>query len=371
MFTYSHVTGRDWRAICEATLAALASKAMPGGDLGFAYAHHTLSSDLARIVERLRCELGVAHWVGTVGLGVCSSGLEIYDEPSLAVMLTDIAEPDFRILPPIINDAANALAAIGEWRQAQQARFAVVHGDPTNPKLTELINQLAAGLDHGFLVGGLTSSEGAQTQIADDPVQGGLSGVLFSQHLHKATGLTQGCTLIGSKHEVTRCRGNVLIELDGRSALEVLNENIGEILARDPRRIGGYIFVALPIAGSDTGDYLVRNLIGIDLEHGVLAIGDLVEVGMAIQFAKRDAHSARADLLRMLDDIRTRLPSKPKGALYHSCLGRGRHLFGTDSAEMRIVADCLGEAPVVGFYANGEISHNRLYGYTGVLTVFC
>ena len=371
MFTYSHVTGRDWRTVCNATLEALAEQDNPGGDLGFAYAHHALGPDLERIIERLRCELGEGHWVGTVGLGVCSNGREIYDEPSLAVMLTDIAEPDLCILPPIIEDPAEALSATAVWRGKNQARFAIVHGDPTNPKLAELIDQLAAGLDHGFLIGGLTSSEGVQNQIADRVVKGGLSGVLLSQHLPTATGLTQGCSLIGTKHWVTRCHGNMLIELDDRSALEVLNEDIGEVLARDPRRIGGYIFAALPITGSDTGDYLVRNLIGIDLEHGILAIGDLAEVGMAIQFAKRDAQTARADLKRMLGDVKKRLPGKPKGALYHSCLGRGRHLFGSDSAEMQMVGECLGDAPVVGFYANGEIAHNRLYGYTGVLTVFC
>ena len=93
---------------------------------------------------------------------------------------------------------------------------------------------------------------------------------------------------------------------------------------------------------------------------------------MAIQFAKRDAQTARADLKRMLGEVSARLQGKPKGALYHSCLGRGRYLFGDGrSAEMQIVADCLGDVPVVGFYANGEISYNRLYGYTGVLTVFC
>ena len=32
--------------------------------------------------------------------------------------------------------------------------------------------------------------------------------------------------------------------------------------------------------------------------------------------------------------------------------------------------DELGDFPLVGFFANGEISNNRLYGYTGVLTLF-
>jgi small ligand-binding sensory domain FIST len=91
---------------------------------------------------------------------------------------------------------------------------------------------------------------------------------------------------------------------------------------------------------------------------------------MEIQFARRDAVTAEEDLRRMVTALRARLPGEPRGALYHSCLGRGRNLFGDGSAELRLVRELLGEVPLAGFYANGEISHNRLYGYTGVLTLF-
>ena len=158
--------------------------------------------------------------------------------------------------------------------------------------------------------------------------------------------------------------------IDDRPALDVFREDIGEVLARDLSKVGGYIFAALPVPGSDTGDYLVRNLIGIDPDRGLLAIGDRVQPGMQIQFARRDAETAREDLGRMIDDLKNRLPGSPRGALYHSCLGRGRNLFGDDSAEMKLVRKLLGDVPLAGFYANGEISHNRLYGYTGVLTLF-
>ena len=72
----------------------------------------------------------------------------------------------------------------------------------------------------------------------------------------------------------------------------------------------------------------------------------------------------------MLKSIRSGLYREPKGAVYFSCLGRGASLFGESSEELRIIRDGLGEVPVVGFFCNGEISHNRLYGYTGVLTLF-
>jgi small ligand-binding sensory domain FIST len=58
------------------------------------------------------------------------------------------------------------------------------------------------------------------------------------------------------------------------------------------------------------------------------------------------------------------------GAVYVSCSGRGGPHFGGDSAELQWVRHALGDVPLVGFFANGEIAHHRLYGYTGVLTVF-
>ena len=114
----------------------------------------------------------------------------------------------------------------------------------------------------------------------------------------------------------------------------------------------------------------MRNLVGIDPNHGLIAIGDMVEPGRSIMFARRDLASAQADLERMLAVIKKRLKGPPRGGIYVSCLARGPALFGDDSQELKTIRDALGDFPLVGFFANGEISHNRLYGYTGVLTLF-
>jgi small ligand-binding sensory domain FIST len=185
-----------------------------------------------------------------------------------------------------------------------------------------------------------------------------------------ATGISQGCSPIGPRHEISEADRNVLITLDGQPALDVLRRDVGEVLARDLSRIGGYIFAALPIEGSDTGDYLVRNLTGIDTRQGLLAIGDWVRTGGQVMFCRRDADSAREDLRRMLERLTRDLGAPPRGAIYVSCLGRGVNLFGPLSAELGTLHDALGDVPLVGFYANGEIHHQRLYGYTGVLTLF-
>ena len=150
----------------------------------------------------------------------------------------------------------------------------------------------------------------------------------------------------------------------------MFKEDIGDVLARDLNRTAGYIFAGLPVSGSDTGDYRVRNLMGIDANNGLIAIGERVQRGESVMFCRRDAQTAREDLVRMLHEIRRGLSGPPRGGVYYSCVGRGISLFGPDSAELKLVRDLLGEFPLVGFYANGEISHQRLYGYTGVLTLF-
>jgi small ligand-binding sensory domain FIST len=109
---------------------------------------------------------------------------------------------------------------------------------------------------------------------------------------------------------------------------------------------------------------------GIDTEGKRIAIGDLIHKGQKIQFCRRDGKTAWEDMQRMLDELKSRIDGTPRGALYYSCLGRGEDLFGEDSAELKMIRDTLGEFPLVGFFANGEISNQRLYGYTGVLTLF-
>jgi small ligand-binding sensory domain FIST len=232
------------------------------------------------------------------------------------------------------------------------------------------VEELSSALDEGFLVGGITSSRGPTYQIAGGVTEGGLSGVLFAPEVAVATSLTQGCTPFGSEHEVTECRRNVVGEIDGRPALDVFNEEVGETIARDPDRAAGYIFVALPVRGSDTGDYLVRNLMGIDPNKGWIAIGDQIESGDGIMFTKRDRSTANADLVKMLERLKKRITRPIQGGLYFSCLSRGHNLFGDAGTEMAILRDHLGDIPLAGFFANGEISHRRLYGHTGVLALF-
>ena len=114
----------------------------------------------------------------------------------------------------------------------------------------------------------------------------------------------------------------------------------------------------------------MRNVVGVDPDNKLVAIGERISAGDRVMFVRRDGPSAMEDLHRMLADVISRSNGTPKAALYYSCVARGPNLFGPDSEELKAVQGALGdEVPVVGFFANGEISKNRLYGYTGVLTL--
>ena len=339
-------------------------------NLGFLYVTDTFADQLQLILDRFRSETGIEHWVGTVGIGICASGKEYSQVSAMAAMIGCFPEHSFHILP-FYNRAADHLPGSWDnWLQQSDSHVAVVHGDPGNNNLPMLLTQLHDELPGGYLLGGLSSSHGAHPQIADELLEGGLSGVVFNNKVAVATGLSQGCSPIAAKHAITDCDNNVINSIDNRPALDVFKEDIGEILARDLNRAAGYIFAGLPIKGSDTGDYLVRNLVGIDTQGKRIAIGDIVYQSQSLQFCRRDSNTAREDMQRMLDDLKQRIPGTPRGGLYYSCLGRGQDLFGEDSAELVMIKETLNNFPLVSFFANNEISNDQLYKYTNVLTVF-
>ncbi len=368
-FKAAHATAPNWLEAANSCLAQLGN-ITPAANLGFLYLTDVFAEHLPEMLAFFKEQTDIEQWVGSVGVGICSSGQEYHDRPAISVMIADFPADSFRVFPAIKSDIREFVDGHQSWYEQANARFAIVHGDPHNPKTAGLIVQLAEALNEGFLVGGITSSRRSHFQIAGGQTKGGVSGVLFAEDVPVLTALSQGCSPLGKKHEITECQDNIVIRIDDRPALDVFNEDVGEILARDLSRVAGYIFAGLPIRGSDTGDYLVRNLVGIDTENKMLAIGEFLSAGDSLMFCRRDTRTAQEDLLRMLRDIKRRAGKPPKGGVYYSCLGRGQHMFGENSEELKCIQQELGEFPLVGFFANGEISHNRLYGYTGVLTLF-
>ncbi len=369
--------------------------------LALVYMTEGYAPHAAVVVERLQAALpAVRDWVGSVQMSIVASGVEYSHEPALAVMLLDIAPARYRVfngLHPLSMPHADANPS------AFHAQTALVHLDGQTPDIPELIAELAARTQTGHVFGGILSHrpETPPQQIAYagdfassmQPIvfQGGLSGVAFDDSVGIITRVTQGCTPVSTRHTVTKVEGPVVLGLDDRPALEVLLEDLSLELAQRHITIPKLrsTFVGLSRSSSATrhtkelgADVRVRHLIGLDIERQGIAIAAASETGDYLQFCERQTAAAQTDLVRICTEIReiveslnedhalTAPATRMLGAIYVSCTGRGGPYFGAPHAEMQVIQRALGDLPLIGFFASGEIAAQQLYAYTGVLTVF-
>ncbi|MGF6408430.1 FIST signal transduction protein [Paraburkholderia sp. MM5482-R1] len=385
-FVHAHAAHADWRvalAECQrqvqtqiAARAAQQDESAPF-TLGWCYLSDYYAPASEAILDELqRGQPGVA-WVGTVGVGVAASGIEYIDEPALVLMVAPLPRESFRLF--------SGLQPLPPTSSGFVAHTALVHAEGSTPDVQELLHELSARTTTGYLFGGLSSGRNRPLHMADRVFTGGLSGVLFGPEVGLISRVTQGCQPIGPVRNITRAERNVVVTLDGMPALDCVLQDLG--LDRDLPIDALSQALSTTLAGLSIGaedvpkgpgkfgaDTLVRHLVGVDLQHRVVAIADLVEPGMHLAFCTRNPEAAKVDLVRIATEIRAELEGGTaghmSGALYVSCSGRGGPHFGARHAELQTVRKALGDVPLVGFFAGGEIARDHLYGYTGVLTVF-
>ena len=416
LFPYGYATHPQWQMAAGLVLAQLrAHLALPeyanAPPLGLLYITDAYAHDAQDILDYLSAELPeVTDWAGTVGVGIAANNVEYFDEPAMCVMLCDVSSEHFKVfsgVAPLVHATGN---------NPFIAHTALVHADAQTPDVTELLAELASRTESGYVFGRLASSRSEVVQFASGGdgnmagqgkaggvFSGGLSGVAFDAEVALISRVTQGCIPVAPVHTVTACENHLVTQLDGEPALDVLVRDLNIDLANPQPALAKVRATLVGLAHAKdasikrTGDFdeavLVRHIIGLDPARKAVAIAQAVEVGTQFTFCQRNAAAARADLMRIGAEIRealepeemtaelagvmnTDIDNQPQlargmaGAIYVSCAGRGGPHFGSPSAELNIVRRALGDVPLVGFFAGGEIAHQNLYGYTGVLTVF-
>ncbi len=405
-FLHGHATHPDWRvALGRAGAQIESQRRAPGAaatpTLGWVYLTEHFAPHAEALLAELRQRWPGAEWVGASAVGIAAGGVEYFDAPALALMLTDLPAERFRVF-----SGARPLGGF-------VAHTAQVHADPGTADLAGLIHDLSARTSTGYLFGGLASGQTRWLHLADGVLAGGLSGVAFDAGVALVSRVTQGCQPVGPLRRIDRAERNVLLELDGEPALDCLLRDLGlqdaELRAAVPALRP--VLVGLSDAPGDAAgaagdiarrgafgaDTRVRHLIGLDPGRGGIAIADSPEAGMQLAFCTRNMQAARRDLIRICAEVREEVEADTlalptplalgaaggagdralhaaasgiAGAIYVSCAGRGGAHFGAPSAELALVRHALGDVPLVGFFAAGEIARRHLYGYTGVLTVF-
>jgi len=362
-FRVAFAVDEDAQRATDKVIADLAAKGS-SGSVGFVYITDRLKGNLTLVIERLRQVTGIETWIGTMGLGVMAGSDAAFDKPAIAAMIATWPKSQIKLYDEVPREA---FAPSGP--NAFGLPKAIVHVDPRNQKFEELLQELAR-VSGAYLLGGLTASRTRRfDQVAGKVTEGGISGLLLGPEIDVAIGVAQGCTPIGPTRIVTGVKDQLLTEIGGEVPLKALLADLSATDESDLRRMLQSLHVGLPVAHSDTGDYVVRNIVGIDTDKGAIAIADRVEPGQKIFFCQRDRAAATKDLTAMVQKLKSRTQSV-HGALYVSCCGRGPSIFASAEEEIGLVQKGLGDVPLVGFYANGEIAGDRVYGYTGVLALF-
>jgi small ligand-binding sensory domain FIST len=428
LFPYAHATHPQWRMAAALVLAQLrAQMALPeyakSPCLGLLYITDHYADEAEAILKHLSAELSseAIDWAGTVGVGIAANNVEYFDEPAMCVMLCDLHPGQYRVFSGVAPLSTSGRPAIADRFEAHTA---LVHADGGTPELAELIAEMAERTRSGYVFGGLAASRHQSVQFslssagnldgqgaASGVFHGGLSGVAFGADVGLVSRVTQGAQPVDRERTVTASDGNLVLMLDDEPALDVLlRERVISLEQPEeamPRLRATLVGLSPPlpehsassaptprVRGQFGTEVLVRHLIGLDPGRRGIAIADVAPVGTRLAFCERNAEAARADLVRVCAEVREELEPEElglsmatalsstdveagphaarriAGAVYVSCSGRGGPHFGSPSAELQVVRRALGDVPLVGFFAGGEIAHHSLYGYTGVLTVF-
>ena len=171
----------------------------------------------------------------------------------------------------------------------------------------------------------------------------------------------------------------MILGLNEKKPLEVINRLYESLPERDQQLLSNSLFLGVEMRDDQVekkqGDYLIRNVLGLDPARKSIAVAAHVHQWQAVQFHLRDAETSAEDLERMLTRYgESRSGPRPAGALMFSCLGRGEGLYGAPNHDTDMFERLVPEVPLGGFFCNGEIGPvggtTFLHGYTSVFGLF-
>ena len=354
--------------------------------VAFVSAHHSSEYDV--VPGLLEARFGESVVIGCSGGGVIGAGLEVEHRPGFA--LTAASLPGVHLDSFHIEDQGlpDGDAAPDAWRSLvngsgiEDPHF-VILADPFSIRGEHLL----MGLDYAFpasvKIGGLASGAngpgGNALYLAGETYRSGAAGIVLGGDVVVDSVVAQGCRPIGRPMQVTSCHRNALLGLEDRPALDVLKELVDELDEADRALSRHSLFLGVVMDEFNDqpllGDFLIRNIVGVDPRQGALGIGEMLKEGQTVQFHLRDATTSGRDLDAMLTRYVGEGPvHREAGGLLFSCLGRGSYLYGHPDHDTDMFREKVGAMPLTGFFCNGEIGPvagvSYLHGYTSSFGIF-
>ncbi len=345
-------------------------------------------ADYGRVNPMLSEILGTEHTFGCSGGGIIGAGMEVEQRPALSVTaatLPGVAVEAFHLdgesLPDLDAGPDNWRDLVGVY-EGQEPQF-VLLADPFSFPVQNLIMGLDFAFPRAAKIGGLASGAqrpGDNALFLDGQVYDtGAIGLALHGNITVDTVVAQGCRPIGQAMRITSSRQNVLAELDGHPPMAVLQDLYRSLPERDQQLMSNSLFLGVVmdelLDSPAQGDFLIRNVVGMDQRTGSLAVGEMLKEGQLVQFHLRDAETSAQDLTLVLERYAAdNRENEVPGALLFSCLGRGQYLYGRPNHDTDIFREKLGQVPLGGFFCNGEIGPvggtTFLHGYTSSFGLF-
>jgi small ligand-binding sensory domain FIST len=340
------------------------------------------------IPQLLRDRMPVGLLLGCSGGGIIGGGKEIEQRPAFSLTAAHLPGVELKTIQSDTMNLPDPDTAPSVWHEwlgvdpATNPNF-IVLADPFSFRAEEFLAGMDFAYSHAAKVGGLAS--GAQAQggnalyLADKIHNGGLIGVALSGNIQLDTIVAQGCRPIGQPMNITKCDQYQLLEVDGQPPLEKLEAMVETMSEDDRKLLRTSLFLGIEMnplkEDPGKGDFLIRNLMGVDQETGSLSIGAPLREGQLVQFHLRDKIMSSEDLKVMLSKYQNKDGwQNAKGALLFSCLGRGEYLYGKPNHDSDMFKTEIGNIPLGGFFCNGEIGPvgetTFLHGYTSSFGIF-
>lgn len=376
-------------------------------DLAFAFISSAFASEYPRLMPLLQEALSIPVWIGCSGggvVGVDATGQIQEIEGKAALSLTVAYLPEVKVHPfylstealPDLDSSPDAWIELIGVPAQEQPQF-ILLAAPTSPGINELLQGLDFAYPGSAKVGGLASVNslsGASGLFCNgEHYQDGIVGVALSGNIVLETIVAQGCRPIGQPYRVVAAERNILTQLeeqaeDGTTCglthtpLEILQALFQELDEPDRALAQHSLFVGVAQSAFkqqlEQGDFLIRNLLGVDPRTGAIAVGDRIRPGQRIQFHLRDATASAEDLRTLLSRYQIEAQTEasvaaPVGALMFSCMGRGEGLYKKPNFDSQIFSQYVDGVPLSGFFCNGEIGPvggtTFLHGYTSVFGI--
>ena len=374
------------KAVAQAAAQALAEANIARADIAVAFFSAEHASRQRELAESLSSATGAKKIAGCSAAGVLTAAGEVEGRHALGVLVlsSDQIYGDALLVQPLRERDESAGAEIARRMRSPtgEESLLVVLPDTYNGQPQRLLGSIESHAGFVPVIGAGASESGtARTtyQLCGDTVTtNAVAGLALSGAFQTYIDITQGCQPITEPMTITKAEGHLIHEIDHRPALEVFARLLKGPLAEDLRRALQVLFVGLPADKDENsvgpGKYVIRNIIGLDPNKGILGVADEVHEGQAMIFALRDGQRAREDLNQMLARQTQRLAGKkPAFGFYFNCCARGASLYGMEGIDTAYIRQALGEFPLIGMFGGYELAPlgkaNHLFTYTGVLAL--